>query len=70
VSESWATKGVLFKISTFSDGGGCVAVGRLADGSVAVRQSKDVPNGEVLRFTNREWSAFVAGVKAGEFDTP
>lgn len=26
------------------------------------------PGGTVLRFTEREWSDFVAGVRAGEFD--
>jgi hypothetical protein len=33
---------------------------------VLVRDSKD-PNGPVLRFTTDEWSAFLAGVTAGQF---
>ena len=35
--------------------------------SVTVRDSKD-PDGPRLRFHVDEWRAFVAGVKAGEFD--
>lgn len=34
---------------------------------VAVRDSKN-PAGPMLSFTADEWSAFVAGVKNGEFD--
>jgi hypothetical protein len=34
---------------------------------VAVRDSKD-PAGPVLTFTAPEWSAFLAGVRDGEFD--
>lgn len=32
-----------------------------------VRDGGD-PDGPVLRFTDGEWAAFVAGVNAGEFD--
>jgi hypothetical protein len=32
-----------------------------------MRDSKDL-NGPVLEFTREEWSAFVEGVIAGEFD--
>lgn len=53
--------------STFSMGAGdCVEAARLPAG-VALRDSKDQA-GPVLRFTPSEWRAFVAGVKAGEFD--
>ena len=52
--------------STFSGNNGCVEVARLGDGAV-VRDTKD-RSGPVLRFTEAEWAAFVAGVKAGEFD--
>ena len=44
----------------------CVEVA-LHDDLVAVRDSK-VQDGPVLIFDHAEWSAFVAGVKAGEFD--
>jgi hypothetical protein len=45
----------------------CVEAAALAGGGIAVRDSKD-PDGPVLVFTAEEWSAFVAGVKGGEFD--
>jgi Domain of unknown function (DUF397) len=48
-----------------SEGGQCVEVAALPNGSHAVRDSKD-PDGPVLRFTADEWRAFVRGVKAGE----
>jgi hypothetical protein len=46
----------------------CVEV-RFAGDRVPVRNSAD-PDGPVLVFTGAEWDAFVAGVKAGEFDRP
>jgi hypothetical protein len=50
-----------------SSGGNCVEVAQLADGSRAVRDSKD-PHGPVLYFTPGEWAAFIDGAKDGEFD--
>lgn len=59
---------VTWKKSTRSNGSGdCVETARLADGSHAVRDSKN-PNGAILMFTASEWRAFVEGVKDGEFD--
>lgn len=55
-----------FKISSFCNFGGCVEVGRSAEGAVLVRDTKD--RALQLAFTDEEWTAFVAGVKAGEFD--
>lgn len=52
--------------SSFSYANGCVEVGPGVD-HVHVRDSKD-PNGPVLTFNETEWSAFLAGVRAGEFD--
>jgi hypothetical protein len=46
---------------------GCVETAFLADGRVAVRDSKD-RNGPALIYTPREWHAFLKGAKAGEFD--
>lgn len=57
-----------FKISSFCDFGGCVEVGQTPDGSVVVRDSKDADRVASLHFTHDEWTAFVRGVKAGEFD--
>ncbi|WP_232661413.1 DUF397 domain-containing protein [Pseudonocardia sp. TRM90224] len=45
----------------------CVEV-RLGKNEVEVRDSKR-PQGYVLRFTTAEWSVFLNGVRAGEFDT-
>jgi hypothetical protein len=55
-----------WKKSSYSAVSDCVEVA-LLDGQVAVRDSKD-RHGPVLLFTSREWRAFVAGVRDGEFD--
>ncbi len=57
-----------FKISSFCNFGDCVEVGQLPGGAVAVRDTKDRERGAALVFTPEEWTAFVAGVKNGEFD--
>ncbi|HTS99670.1 MAG TPA: DUF397 domain-containing protein [Streptosporangiaceae bacterium] len=46
---------------------GCVEVARFADGSVAIRDSKDTGKAAHV-FDRKEWAAFVTGVKNGEFD--
>jgi hypothetical protein len=56
-----------FKTSSFCTLGNCVEVGRSPEGTVVVRDTKDRAQ-EALTFTDEEWVAFVAGVKAGEFD--
>ncbi len=48
---------------------GCVEVAHLAGGSVAVRDSKDESMPAHV-FDREEWSAFITGVKNGEFDLP
>lgn len=47
--------------------GNCVEVAALPDGSVALRDSKHPERGH-FTFTRAEIAAWVAGVKAGEFD--
>jgi Domain of unknown function (DUF397) len=47
--------------------GDCVEVASLPDGLIGVRDSKDA-DGPVLRFTQSEWTAFLSGVRIGEFD--
>jgi hypothetical protein len=47
--------------------GNCVEVASLPGGTIGVRNSKDSA-GPVLRFTPREWHAFLGGVRNGEFD--
>ena len=54
--------------SSYSEGGGeCVETAVLPDRRVALRDSKQ-PDGAILLYTAAEWSAFVKGAKAGEFD--
>ncbi|MEU7860180.1 DUF397 domain-containing protein [Nonomuraea sp. NPDC049141] len=64
------TPEISWHISSFSaDGGGnCVEAGPLNDetGRVAVRHSK--LQGDAIIYTKAEWQAFLAGVRAGEFD--
>ncbi|GAB2613248.1 hypothetical protein Aab01nite_69300 [Paractinoplanes abujensis] len=52
--------------STRCSGGTCVEVAPAQNGNVLIRDSKD-PEGPALSFTEDEWLAFVAGVKAGDF---
>lgn len=47
--------------------GNCVEVAELADGGVAVRNSRD-PEGPALVYTRAEIAAFLTGVRNGEFD--
>jgi Domain of unknown function (DUF397) len=47
-------------------GGNCVEVAFLADGQVAVRNSRHAA-GPALVFSAQEWAAFVGGAKDGEF---
>ncbi|HEX5349059.1 MAG TPA: DUF397 domain-containing protein [Pseudonocardiaceae bacterium] len=54
--------------STYSSdqGGNCIEVADL-EGDRAVRDSKDSAR-SVLTFTIAQWSAFITGVRAGDFD--
>ncbi len=45
----------------------CVEVADLDGGHRAVRDSKN-PSGPALTITPAEWSAFTAGIRAGDFD--
>ena len=47
--------------------GSCVEVAALADGAIAVRNSRH-PSGPALIYTRAEVEAFLTGVKNGEFD--
>ncbi|MFI7596882.1 DUF397 domain-containing protein [Actinoplanes sp. NPDC049681] len=57
----------IFKKSQRSGDNGCVEVATNLASVVAVRDSKETA-GPVLVFTKAEWSAFVGGVRDGEFD--
>jgi hypothetical protein len=50
-----------------SDSGGCVEVARIGD-LIGVRDTKAHGVGPVLEFNLHEWSAFLTGVRQGEFD--
>ena len=53
--------------SSYSNGGGnCVEIADLADGTRALRDSKN-PDDGVLILGREAWGAFVAGIKAGQF---
>jgi hypothetical protein len=54
------------KAKASADTGQCVEVAANLQGIIAVRDSKN-PAGAVLKFTPAEWSAFIGGVKDGEF---
>jgi hypothetical protein len=58
-----------WRTSSFSDnnGGDCVEVAFDGD-TVLVRDTKQQGRGPVLSFTRREWEAFLAGARGGEFD--
>ena len=49
--------------------GSCFEIARLVTDRVGVRDTKDKGSGPVLVFNQDEWTAFTAGVKAGEFDS-
>jgi hypothetical protein len=56
----------VWRKSTASNTGDCAEVAFVA-GSVLMRQSRN-PSGPALSFTHSEWTAFLAGVRNGEFD--
>lgn len=57
---------VSWRKSSASGDQGCVEVARDRE-EIWVRDSKN-PRGGVLRFTKEEWTAFLSGVRRGEFD--
>ncbi|TYB69689.1 DUF397 domain-containing protein [Nonomuraea sp. PA05] len=57
----------MWRRSSFCNGAtACVEVAEV-EGLVALRDSKE-PDGPVLLYSRLEWEAFLAGVRAGEFD--
>jgi len=57
-----------WRTSSFTDNGTCVEVAYLPAGDRLVRDTKLGEASPVLQYTAAEWQAFIAGVKAGEFD--
>jgi hypothetical protein len=68
VDSSRPPVGATWRKSSASGSNGCVEIAD-TEGSVWVRDTKD-RQGPVLFFTRQEWTAFLAGVRAGEFDGP
>jgi hypothetical protein len=48
-------------------GGNCVQVADVGNGSIAIRDSKNL-SGPVLVYTADEWREFLTGAKNGDFD--
>jgi Domain of unknown function (DUF397) len=68
VDENGSAPGpVWIKSSLSFANSNCVEAARLSSGQIGVRDSKD-PDGGTLSFTLAEWSAFLGGVRDGEFD--
>ena len=55
------------KSSVSNPSGNCVEVAVLADGAIAMRNSRQ-PEGPALIYTHAEVAAFMAGIRNGEFD--
>ncbi|MGC5341961.1 DUF397 domain-containing protein [Streptomyces sp. DT24] len=61
-------EGVVWRKSARSNAAGnCVEVALLADGGIAVRNSR-FPSGPALIYTRAEATAFILGAKDGDFD--
>jgi Domain of unknown function (DUF397) len=56
--------------SSFSAAGACVEVAHLPDGAGVALRDSSTPSRQPHFFGPDDWNAFVAGVKAGEFDLP
>jgi len=68
VGDRLVTAGLKWRVSSMCGGNGeCVAVAKLPDGDIVVKDTKE-RNGHVLRFSASEWGAFLDGVRAGEFE--
>lgn len=68
-SEGEAVLTRTWRKSSYSTGSDMTCVMFRHQGNrVLLRHSRQGPGGPVLAFTAEEWRAFIAGVKAGEFE--
>ena len=58
--DAWRTSG-------FCAAANCIQIARLHTGDIGFRDSKQADS-PILPFSSAEFSAFVQGIKAGEFD--
>jgi len=64
-------EGLVWRRSSAAAGGEAVEIAVLPAGDVLLRTTTSSAAGlPPLRYTPEEWRAFLAGVRAGEFDTP
>jgi hypothetical protein len=68
VTSARSRRDPVVRTSSYCSDGACVGVA-IDAGEVTVVDTKS-GDASALRFTPAEWAAFVAGVKAGEFDLP
>ena len=67
ITATWITATWIKSSYSGPTGGKCAEIAFLADGKVAMRNSRE-PDGPALVFTAAEWNAFLAGVRDGEFN--
>jgi Domain of unknown function (DUF397) len=58
----------VWRKSSYSSANGCVEVA-FVDDQALIRDTKD-RSGPVLAFSRHEWEAFLAAVRAGEYQLP
>lgn len=60
------TDSLPWRRSPHCSAGTCVEIASLPDGRVAIRDSNQANDGQILVFGPDEWAEFVAAIRAGE----